>query len=337
MSSDPIKSRKRLDDLITMRSLVHPKYLSKEAELMTVKWFNYRFMSPLEATMLFAKKYTTAVRRYVRTNFDVALANSVNGVRPWVPSKREGWFTQLWEARQRADELFVPYEVFFAFAFEFAGNRQRKWTPLPIQLHASTNTAEAWWSLFRPFAIHHLAVKRHELSALSQYRLEHDRGLHAQHELREVMAEQIKFGSGSPVDDVCKVSVVNRHLRASECIALLPEDIRADIRNRVRQEVVSRRCIPTPKVQLDDEDLHISCFGVHESINPGSTPCNTCPLYDECVAAANLAMVETTRRTGSGSPIDEADKERNRKNVAACRARQRTKAAGSLSSTASSP
>ncbi|MFK0688809.1 hypothetical protein ACFX5Q_11455 [Mesorhizobium sp. IMUNJ 23033] len=324
MSSNPVKSQERLEQLIKMRTLISTKLLRREAELMNSKWPNYRFMSPLEATELFRTHYTAALQFYVRVNFDTQLARRVKGVQQHLPRQRTGSFTQLWQARQFADEWGLPYDMFLAFCFEFASNRKRTWSPLPGQLKPTEKQRDAWLSMWLEYANDQLGVRLHELNQRPQFRIEHDHGLHPQSFFRDFMQTHFRQLTSHWTERVGTMAIENRVLSLDDCLALIPEDERADIKARVLGDVQRGRWIAAPVEALDDEDFHVACFGVLESVDLAKEPCATCPLYDECAVTAERAAAETMGRTGSRSPVDEADRERNRRNVAAHRARKST-------------
>ncbi|UVK54903.1 hypothetical protein DBIPINDM_001379 [Mesorhizobium sp. AR02] len=325
MPENKEKAQKRFNDLIVARTLIHPDYLGKEAKLMTTKWFNYRFLSPLEATMLFGDMYVRALRGYVRQHIERDLAQKVRGIKSGIPKQRARWFTQLWAARQRADEFPIPYDLQLAFAFDFAAGRKRRWSMLPNQVHASENNNEAWWATFHSFVENHLPTYMHRLNELPQYRLEHDRGLAAQHEFREIMAAELNVSSKSWVDWIGEMVVARRHLCVRDAMELVPSDCRTEVRDSVRNDYLRARWTPAPREPLDDEDFSLSCFGVQESIDRNSDPCASCPLVQKCMVVAAGTVDAVILNTGSSSPVVNADQERNRRNVAAFRARQKLK------------
>jgi hypothetical protein len=282
MSTNPAKAQTRLDDLITMRKLIRPELLAKESELLPTKWPDYRFMSPLEATQHFARLYQDGLRQYVRANVDLELSETVKGVRNELPSGPQGWFTQLWQARQRADELFVPYETMVEFAFNFVSRRQRKWVPLPLQLHASPANEEAWWPMFLEFVEDRLPLHLRHVGEIAQYRMEHDRMLPAQLQFRDFMVSELSFSTKSWGDLVGEASIVKRHLPRQECLDAVPAHIRQEVCEEVDRGSADQRWDSAPYEQPDEEDFYMSCFGVQESIGHRSGPCRLCPMREAC-------------------------------------------------------
>ena len=105
------------DTTLTLR-LIPAELLCREAELTLLKWPGYQFITPLQATRHFLDVYQAKYTEFYRINVDAATTRPHKTTR-WDTSNRNGPMTQLWEARQRADELGLPYEASLDFAFEF--------------------------------------------------------------------------------------------------------------------------------------------------------------------------------------------------------------------------
>ena len=113
-----------------------PKWRPFEVSLMQTKWFDYRQLTPVQATYLFAHYYRDAFKRFFRMHVNHASAEYVK------PLKDEDLFKNkqvtvsgLWRARQHADAMGVPYEEYLADAFERAMKTQRERLPLTTQLY----------------------------------------------------------------------------------------------------------------------------------------------------------------------------------------------------------
>lgn len=321
MSADPAKAEKRRADLAIMRTLIDSKNFAVERELMATKWFEYRFMSPLAATELFAAKYVEGLRRYVRANIDLELATKVRGIPAGLPSERKPWFTQLWHARQRADSMCVPYELVIEFGFHFVSRRKRKWTPLPHQLFASDANSEAWLPMFESYVEEHLPLYLTRLDD-PRYRLEHDRGLPPQLQFRKIMREELKLDTQSWVNQIATLWFEKRYLSLEDCLATLPADSQKAVQDGLRCECAGGLREPAPHVELNDEDFDLGCFGVSEALDMDANDCRTCPLKARCSETAGIVAATVTNRTGSATPIRDAERERIRKNVANYRARK---------------
>ena len=99
-------------DLIALEKIPHD-LLVKEVELYRVKWWDYRFIHPTEATYAFANAYERAYRQLYAVRYDKFEAQTVKVFNNQDPLKDT---TQtvlgLWTARQKADELGIRYDLY---------------------------------------------------------------------------------------------------------------------------------------------------------------------------------------------------------------------------------
>lgn len=317
MPMDKAKLDKRIQDIVRMRTVLHPKDWKDESQLMMKRWFDYRFMSPLEATMLFGQHYIAGLRRYVTRNIDIGLAEAVSGTKSGVPETRASWFTALWRARARTDEIFVPYDLLVDFSFDFASGRKRYWTMLPSQLHASKKNREAWWPLFRERVNGLLPIRMKSVGDIPHYRMENYLLLPPQLHFRELMISEIGHEHRPLADQIADSVFIKRHLTLEQGLALAPSgaDL-GELTERAKTSADDRAWETKPVVKLDQADLLPSCFGIAETIDGTREPCDSCPLVANCWAAAVEAINITVAATGSASPVLEADRKRISTNVA---------------------
>ncbi|WGM61308.1 MULTISPECIES: hypothetical protein [Agrobacterium] len=312
-----VKLDKRIMDVVRMRTVLHPRDWKDESQLMMKRWFDYRFMSPVEATMTFGQHYIAGLRRYVSRNFDVGLAETVSGTKNGVPAARASWFTALWRARARTDAIFVPYGLLVDFSFDFASRRKRFWTMLPSQLHASKRNGEAWWALFNERVEDVLPLRMKNIADMPHYRAENYLGLPPQVHFRELMISEMAHEHRPLVDKIVDRVFVKRHLPLEQALTLAAPD--ADLREltqRANTAADDRAWEARPVVELDPSDLLPSCFAIAETIDVNRAPCDLCPLIASCRAAAVEAINITVKATGSASPVLDADRKRISINVA---------------------
>ncbi|MDX0695431.1 hypothetical protein GOD53_15045 [Sinorhizobium medicae] len=323
MPMDKAKLNKRLEDIVRMRTILHPKDWKDESKLMMKRWFDYRFMSPMEVTLLFGQHYVQGLRRYVRRHIDAELAEAVSGIRSGVPAARARWFTSLWRARARTDEIFVPYDLLIDFSFDFASRRKRRWTMLPHQLHASQNNGEAWWAVFDESVEDLLPLRMRRVADMPHYRIENDLKLPPQEHFREIIISEIRHENRTMSDQIAERVFAKRHLTLEQGLELVtPIADRAATQERARSSFDNGAWEAAPVVKLDPADLLPSCFGVAETIDTRRAPCNTCPLATRCSEMAAEAIDITIRTAGSASPVLEADRERIRLNTQNCRSKK---------------
>lgn len=320
---DKVKLNKRLEDVVWMRMFLHPKDWKDESTLMMKRWFDYRFMSPVQATLLFGQHYVRGLRRYVRRHIDAELAEVVSGIKSGLPTTRAGWFTSLWRARARTDEIFVPYDLLIDFSFDFASRRKRRWTMLPNQLHASQKNGEAWWAVFEEFVEDQLPLRMRRVADMPHYRTENNLKLPPQEHFREIIISEIRHENRAMSDQIAERVFAKRHLTIAQALDLVtPTTERSATEERAKSSFDGGAWEAAPVVTLDQADLLPSCFGVAETIDTGRAPCSLCPLATRCREMAAEAIDITIRTAGSASPVLEADRERIRRNTQNCRSRK---------------
>ncbi len=317
--NDAISSR--LDDLIKMRTLLHPREWKNEGTLMMQRWFDYRFTSPLSLTLQFGKIYQEKLRAHLRRHDDVAKAETVNGTKTYIPTEPAKWFTVLWKARQRADEFFLPYDAYIEFAFDFSSRRKRYWTMLPSQLHPSSKNNEAWLECYEEFYNDRAPPLIRGAGAIAQYRLENNLDLPAQIQFREIMLEVLMDSPRFMSDKIAERVHAKRHIDISSALELVNEDDRGKVEKDALSSFNDGFWSAEPVTKLTAAELLPSCFGVFETINAEGSPCSSCPMAKQCQAFGRKAMSVTERLTGAASPVWENKKARNRKNTANSRQR----------------
>lgn len=123
---------------------IDKKYWAIEASLYKSKWFDYRFLSPVKATRLYARVYQAEYKNMYRRYFDSHAAAYVKAIKypdifDYAREKKanKSVLTGLWRGRQFADALGMPYQTFIENAFDLT---LRHWPhsfkPLPTNLYA---------------------------------------------------------------------------------------------------------------------------------------------------------------------------------------------------------
>jgi hypothetical protein len=247
----------RLNKLLLTSPRLARKDLRIERELNRKKWFDYRFMSPMEATLQFREIFQDVYRRKYSINIDSGEADQKTGV-----SKKlsRADLTSFWRARQFADSLGVTYEVFLEAAFQAL--IRRGWERLPhvnqlygIKNHdAIVHAVKALWA--------EQIRCRFTFSLLSHYRLEVYRDLTAQIDHLNWVKEQLQAQHGSSLG-IGRACYVHR---------VLPED---DARREFGQERLDRAKDEILFSGLIRDETSVaelalpSCFGLPGAPDPG--------------------------------------------------------------------
>lgn len=115
-----------------------------DTELFNTKWFDYRFLTPFEATMKFVDEFQIVAREQYAANFSFHRAKHI-----WLQSsitligrlkssepKTKRAFSGFWRARQVADALGMPYRLYIDLAMtQRLRNWNRTYLPDPCQLY----------------------------------------------------------------------------------------------------------------------------------------------------------------------------------------------------------
>ncbi|OIS90679.1 hypothetical protein [Brucella cytisi] len=320
-------TQRRLDDTVEAMRLLQPKVLAHERQVAHKKWYGYRFMTPLAATRYFATLYREGFKSYVRRHKDREEAERCHGLTPGIFQKPSGSLTQLWKARQRADELGLPYELLIEFGFEFASRRIWKHIPNPVQLFGSKNSSVAWPIEFEKFMKERMPLFAQRFSGLPQYRTENYRGFPVQDEFRAYLIGHIEKSERGWQQRLEGPTVRTRHLPLLIGLRLAPKDRRRRIIQDMKEDVRNSLIVPEPVEKLPLIAFAPACFGMpvaKKGVNTSN--CASCPFAKKCDHFSDVAGVELLRRHPAEC-AERAEKRRQqlegqRRRTANCRKRK---------------
>jgi hypothetical protein len=306
-------------NFVTVQRLT-PETAALERKLQMTKWFDYRFLSPEEATELFAQAYASAYEHYYGKYFSSVSAQGKTGMRQrlWKSSLRE--FTSFWRARQFADEIGVPYDQFVCPTFELANRRCWARLPRPNQFYspkfrgAITEVVRERWREWTEDAIF-------TFSKLPQYRNEHFTGLPAQVAHRDWLISQLKARHGDPAK-IAEACFVHGVLPIDRAIAEFGEE-QFERANRYAAE---RSLVAAPAEPLSGSEARPSCFGFLNAYDDTAMECLACPMRATCSDATAFVMAQVTTKTGSENPRAERRRQQVRDRVRRHRAKGKSAA-----------
>lgn len=121
--------------------------LDCERTLFTHKWFDYRFMHPALATYFFAHCYKTVYKRIYERHIDRQTARYASGIKTEDVFEDANTLSACWRARQVADAMCIPYDLYVELAMTKALGWQRKFLPRPSQLYSDQiiEAVQAGW------------------------------------------------------------------------------------------------------------------------------------------------------------------------------------------------
>lgn len=133
--SDP--EQRRVAEGAFQRTYIAPKLLAKEGALHQTRWIGHRYMTPLQATQRFTSDCIAMYRRIWARHFNASEAPHKQHIEDSFAMNDRADMTSLWKARQCADELGMPYDLFCEIIMErrIVGLKNKR-PPLPNQLRS---------------------------------------------------------------------------------------------------------------------------------------------------------------------------------------------------------
>lgn len=295
--------------------------LDLERELYLTKWFDYRFISPMEATQRFADVYIKIYQDIWRQEFDRDAAASKKALASGGLFHSHREFALLWGARQEADVLGTPYELHIRHAMDIKLRLGWKKPPRPNQL-CGIKKAEKMVPALQKRWDERMEIMR--FTELPVYRAENFVAFHAQLDHQAYILDRLathgnrKLAAGS--------ASIAKRLVGIEQIA---DRWGVDFAARAVDE--GRRETPEPMAKIDAASMLPSCFG---RIGDGAPVCGACPAAGRCSVISHITKQAVERKYGVADPVKaraaslNADRQRRwRQNRAAERAAAKAAAA----------
>jgi hypothetical protein len=305
-----------IHDLVLAAGHVPRAELALERDLMTTKWFDYRFMSPVEATRQFARAYVDAAKHYTRANFDRDRGERMKALPAGDLFAKASTGTSLWRARQYADALGVPYGLYIDEVMRMHMDGGGVRVPYPNQLYASrwlgeigTKVADAWAQRCRD---------RFTTSELEHYRRGNQLGFPSQRGHHAWVLEQLQRGAA------CRI-----WLALERGLLTVNEAIEEFGVGRVETALARLGGEPDPMERTLPGSAFIpSCLGVPGTLAE-TEPCVGCPAKRACARVAELVEEQIVARKGSLDPVLARKRAQTRDRVRRLRAKKRAAALAS--------
>jgi len=295
--------KQRFDDAVFAATNLEHKRLTIERELQDLKWFGYRFMTPLALTKLFYETYRRLRVDYVREHKDIELANELPAVPFSAFAKDPKKLAMAWTARQAADTFGVPYELYVEFGMRFwsrRGGGGRSNVPQINQLGYTDKTEAAWRGEFEKFlSDDRLWAASRSLADVSQ--------LHPA--VFDGTSEQI--AARDFIVDLCARSGRSwTNAIATWCHwypVITPGCFERVVPSDVLDTAVATAATIAPESNLGPQPLPPgalwpTCHGMPDALDTGSTTCSNCRFSDSCSRLASMVMSEVLRKTGHEEP-----------------------------------
>lgn len=312
----------RFAPFIEVARLIDARRLADERVISGVKWFEYRFISAVQATELFYETYIRLYREAFRRDFDAGTAVLKRAVPAGGLWSSSGELSAAWRARQIADGFGMPYDFFIRECIAAGIRRGVTRVPRPNQLYnllSMPHLQERWEERRKAVPL---------FSGLPQYRVEAFCGLPAQLEHERWVTDSLKARRARPfaIAQACFVDHLFTLDRAKA-------EFDPYVIEQMLSEAAGMKAEPVPALRATS--FLPSCFGLPHACAPALSPCCDCHVREECRTAEAKVREKVAQRYGSEMPRDEAKRAQIRDRVARHRAKKALAGTG-LSSSGSS-
>lgn len=298
----PYPIDKRITGAIAAGIHIEHKVLAAERELDDLKWFAYRFLSPYDATKLFYRLYLEKRRDYVRGNIDMGLLPKLRD-RSLLQLKPSA-VTQLWMARQRADEIGLPYGVYLQHAMEFWSRRsgdgyagaRAKYAPSINQLHFTDRSEAAWRIELAKIGPDLAALDAPSLAYVPELGASAFAGEPAQIDAREFIAT-LSRSAASWEWEVRKWCYDYPIMSLLSMRRLMPRDSMIRVISALRAFPSARRSAP-----IVVPDLRPSCFAISRTYSEVADKCASCRFAESCRTSSDSVLGALKAVTGHADP-----------------------------------
>lgn len=316
-----------IDDMLQNSDIT----LIAERNLLSKKWFEYRFYSPSQADRCFLKAYQNIYSRKIAENIDRDLARNARGAHSKTIEHNTRERSQLRAARQRADEFGMPYPVYIEAAFNFAllKSDKRKHFPRPNELHGNSEAA--------PWFVDYVMKRWHELLADGLFSVEHPaylienyKDLPAQNEFRAFIVQHVQHENIPLHRAIRKYTYEKRQIpldvfKNNFPEALFQQALKIAESDLQHHPVDVERVIPIGKSQLWP-----TCFALHYTCTPTSPECSSCPLLPGCQKTGDSLVAKAGVKIGIADPAADYEKRLARDRKRRQRERERKNKTASL-------
>lgn len=293
----------RANPILAAAYHMSPDGWAAERVLAQTKWFDYRFLSPAEATLHFVEEYQRTFRQWWGV-FDSAEVDKKRGIAANGLFHSRKVFSEFWTARAHADFMGVPYRIYISTAMEVA-LRRAKQTRL---LRAGQLRKEEYVQAIEKRWEEELAGGCW-LSELPHYRAENDCALPGQIAHQEHVVQTARKRSNSRLALGMAIDGL-RVLPVEKAEAAFDYELVVSAR-----EGAAGVGTPASFDVLADDQLMPSCFGLPAPLDVGAEPCCRCPLAAQCQLASDRIITDVISRYGSEDPALKHRRELGRERV----------------------
>ena len=331
---DVAQKLERFSDAVFSATNLEHKHLSIESELVQLKWYGYRFLTPLAATKLFYEEYRNALVHYLSVNKDRELAEAVAVVPFDEFTKDPAKLTSAWTARQRADTFDMPYDLYIEFCMWFWSRRSwggRRYAPQINQLSYTQRSEVAWRAEFEKFQKDRLPDAARSLAEVPQLHAAAFKNTPEQLAARAFLLN-LCAGSSRTWRDLIELWCHTFPILTTECFKAMVD---SEHLNSAVAGLPTSDSAPAPEVPALSS-LWPACHGLPTAQVPTEPNCAQCSFSESCFKLAEMVQREVLRATGSKDPRKAKLREPANARQAVYKANRR-RAAGAVPPTTSMP
>lgn len=304
----------KIDRTIRVVSKLNSQLLKLEPELNQSKWFDYRFMSAIDATQELFGEYIKAYKKEYSKMFDIDEAKRKFGARHVLLFKNdETTITAAWKARQAADSIGCTYEFYAIEAMKFLiEGRIYQRVPRINQLYSDVvvnKITELWEERLRDILV---------TTRDPRYKVENYRGLDAQD---EYIAYQLVIADIRPRKDITlsNFSILQKTLSEEDIV----NEFGVETLNLLDNSFSD---FPDPEMfDVDLENFDPACFSLGHAFDKKSKICQSCHAQDNCSLESKELLNRLHKEHGSDDP--KLAKKREQANKRKRRQRERERVA----------
>lgn len=312
-STDPVE--RQVGELVFQRTYIDKGLVAKEASLLHTRWVGNRYMSPVQATQAFTDAYVDAYRAAWARHFDPSEAAYRQPCRSSFALNDRADMTSLWQARQKADELGMPYDLFCEIVMErWLSGRKTKRPPLPNQL-CSGKLFQAW---MRGHPTWGEAAERLYLPAWDRRFFMEPIGEDPVHAAAMLALQADVLHAKDRAARLARYLGADGPLTEARALTMFGEDV-------VRDTMAT---IAVPSLVGNASDGYVpACIGNRDSAR--GMPCHSCPLAVQCSGVKRKVTRALNAAGSSGDPRADRRREQNRDSQRRHRAKQQRQLAAS--------
>lgn len=249
-------------EVAQLRRILPLPLLEQERHASFLRWHAYRFMSATECTRQFASDYEAAFAMTFGMRCDM---------QPELGTKD---FELLWQMRQAADDMIMPYPLYLEVSFQQVRRKDPRTYSIPHLHFARLQKGVKWLKLHRKLWPERVANELRRVSDLPQFHLSNDLGLPTQQHFRRILSSSQEPHEAAR--RAASYAIERRIVTVGDALGRLSGEDRRMAVERLKLEVasgqISRR--PDPRTAKPDELIQ-TCYGWgwHDRTSERCEPC----------------------------------------------------------------